>query len=447
MSYMKQKSYICVAYIKQIKKMDQELIKQIIGENQEFVQNVKLLQRPFKFEDNGNYVFLGIRRAGKSYLMFQRIHELMKRGVDIEEILYLNFEDERFIGLKSEDLDEIKRVYEETFSSRPIFFLDEIQIVPGWEKFVRRLADKNYRVFVTGSNAKMLSSEIATTLGGRFLIQNVYPFSFREFLKFEGFELKSNWLYTPGTRNGVVRSFDTYFYNGGFPELLSFEDKRSWLSGLYQKIFFGDLVARYSLRNSDSMRLLVKKLAESVMQPSSYNRLKNIVSSAGESVGVRTIIDYVGYLQETWLIFSLENYAARFAERESNRKYYFIDNGILNLFIFRPETLLLENLVAITLHRQFGEKVYFYNQHIEVDFYIPEESWLIQVSYNISDVQTFEREVNGIVKAAKFLNAERLQIVTRNDERVIEKDGLSIEVLPIWKWLIQIGKSRSGNTY
>lgn len=447
MSYMKQKSYICVAYIKQIKKMDQELIKQIIGENQEFVQNVKLLQRPFKFEDNGNYIFLGIRRAGKSYLMFQRIHELMKRGTDIEEILYLNFEDERFIGLKSEDLDEIKRVYEETFSSRPIFFLDEIQIVPGWEKFVRRLADKSYRVFVTGSNAKMLSSEIATTLGGRFLIQNVYPFSFREFLNFEGFELKPNWLYTPGTRNGVVRSFDTYFYNGGFPELLSFEDKRSWLSGLYQKIFFGDLVARYSLRNSDSMRLLVKKLAESVMQPSSYNRLKNIVSSAGESVGVRTIIDYVGYLQETWLIFSLENYAARFAERESNRKYYFIDNGILNLFIFRPETLLLENLVAITLHRQFGEKVYFYNQHIEVDFYIPEESWLIQVSYNISDVQTFEREVNGIVKAAKFLNAERLQIVTRNDERVVEKDGLSIEVLPVWKWLIQIGKSRSGNTY
>ena len=447
MSYMKQKSYICVAYIKQIKKMDQELIKQIIGENQEFVQNVKLLQRPFKFEDNGNYIFLGIRRAGKSYLMFQRIHELMKRGTDIEEILYLNFEDERFIGLKSEDLDEIKRVYEETFSSRPIFFLDEIQIVPGWEKFVRRLADKSYRVFVTGSNAKMLSSEIATTLGGRFLIQNVYPFSFREFLNFEGFELKPNWLYTPGTRNGVVRSFDTYFYNGGFPELLSFEDKSSWLSGLYQKIFFGDLVARYSLRNSDSMRLLVKKLAESVMQPSSYNRLKNIVSSAGESVGVRTIIDYVGYLQETWLIFSLENYAARFAERESNRKYYFIDNGILNLFIFRPETLLLENLVAITLHRQFGEKVYFYNQHIEVDFYIPEESWLIQVSYNISDVQTFEREVNGIVKAAKFLNAERLQIVTRNDERVIEKDGLSIEVLPIWKWLIQIDKSRSGNTY
>ena len=113
-----------------------------------------------------------------------------------------------------------------------------------------------------------------------------------------------------------------------------FEDKRSWLSGLYHKIFFGNLVARYALRNTDSMRLLIKKLAESVMQPSSYNRLKNIVSSAGESIGVKTIIDYVDYLKQTWLIFSIKNYAARFAERETNQKYNFIDNGILNLFIF-----------------------------------------------------------------------------------------------------------------
>lgn len=118
------------------------------------------------------------------------------------------------------------------------------------------------------------------------------------------------------------------------------------------------------------------------MQPSSYNRLKNIVSSSGESVGVKTIIDYVNYLKQTWLIFSLENYAARFAEREANPKYYFI---ILNLFIFNPETLLLENLVAVTLHRLYGEEVYFYHQNIEVDFYLPEQHWLIQASYNITD--------------------------------------------------------------
>ena len=207
---------------------------------------------------------------------------------------------------------------------------------------------------------------------------------------------------------------------------------------LYQKIFFGDLVVRYALRNSDSMSLLVKKLAESVMQPSSYNRLKNIVSSAGESVGVRTVIDYVGYLEETWLIFSIENYAARFAERESNRKYYFIDNGILNLFIFNPETLLLENLVAVSLYRMVGKELYFYNQNVEVDFYIPDQKWLVQASYNISDTQTFTREVNGLLKTAKFLKAEKLQIVTRNEERTVEQDGFTIEVIPIWKWMIML---------
>lgn len=418
--------------------MDKELIKLIIGENQEFVQNIKYMQRPFKFEDKGNYVFLGIRRAGKSYLMYQRIHELLAAGHQIEEFLYINFEDERFTGLKSGELDDIKRAYEETFPYQPIFFLDEIQIVPGWEKFVRRLADKGYHVYVTGSNAQMLSNEIATTLGGRFLIQQVYPFSFEEFLSMHEIYLKPNWLYSPSTRNEVIRTFDTYFYNGGFPELRMFEDKRSWLSGLYQKIFFGDLVARYALRNTDSMRLLIKKLAESVMQPSSYNRLKNIVSSAGESIGVKTIIDYVGYLKQTWLIFSIENYAARFAERETNQKYYFIDNGILNLFIFKPETLLLENLIAVTLHRLFGEGVYFYHQNIEVDFYLPEKDWLIQASYNITDSQTMEREVNALVKAANFLKAQKLQIVTRNDERVIQRDELTIEVVPIWKWLTEI---------
>lgn len=383
--------------------MDKEQIKLIIGENQEFVKNVTFMERSFAFEDAGNYVLLGIRRAGKSYLMYQRIHQLLKKGHKIEEILYINFEDERFIGLKSEGLDDIKLAYEETFPYQPIFFLDEIQVVDGWEKFVRRLVDKKYRVYVTGSNAKMLSSEIATTLGGRFLIQEVYPFSFREFLLLQDIELKTNWLYTPSSRNEVVRTFDAYFYHGGFPESIAFNDKRSWLSGLYQKIFFGDLVARYALRNPDSMNLLVKKLAESVMQPSSYNRLKNIVSSAGESVGVRTVIDYVRYLEETWLIFSIGNYAARLAERESNRKYYFIDNGILSLFIFHPETLLLENLVAVSLYRMVGKELYFYHQNVEVDFYIPDQKWLVQASYNISDVQTFTREVNGLLKTAKFL--------------------------------------------
>lgn len=164
--------------------MDTEVLKRIIKENQNFAKNVKLMYREFHFETYGNYVFIGIRRAGKSYLMFQRIQELIKSGTRKEEILYINFEDDRLINFKTEDFENLKNAYHQLYDSKPIFFLDEIQIVEGWEKFVRRLADQKYTVYVTGSNAKMLSSEIMTTLGGRFLIKDVYPFSLKEYLDY-----------------------------------------------------------------------------------------------------------------------------------------------------------------------------------------------------------------------------------------------------------------------
>lgn len=418
--------------------MDKDTIRGLIIENQEFVLNRKFIERPFRLEEQGNYVFLGLRRSGKSYLMYQQIHRLLKQGHAIEEILYINFEDDRLSELKLEDLSEIKRCYEELYHHTPIFFLDEIQIITGWEKFVRRLADTDYRVYVTGSNAQMLSSEIATTLGGRFLIQEVYPYSFGEFLHMLGVSPEEHWLYQPRVRSEVVRAFDIYFHFGGLPELFQFEDKRSWLSSLYQKIFFGDLIARYGIRNSNAMKLLVKKLAESVKQPSSYSRLVNIISTAGAKVGTQTIIEYLSYAEETWLIFSVENYAAKFAEKESIKKYYFRDNGLLNLFLFDPETSLLENLVAITLRKKYGDGLYFYNQNIEVDFYIPDSRLAIQVSYNISDEDTLKREVNALLKSSNYLDTVQMLIITRDDKRTIERDGKTIQVVPVWEWLISL---------
>ena len=150
--------------------MDKELIKGLIAEYQQFVKSVSFVKRAVTLSDNFNYVFVGLRRVGKSYLMYQQIHHLIETGISPEEILFFNFEDERIAGMDTEHLDMIKRCYEEMYSHRPIFFLDEIQIVPHWEQFVRRLADQKYRVYVTGSNAKMLSKDIATTLGGRFMI-------------------------------------------------------------------------------------------------------------------------------------------------------------------------------------------------------------------------------------------------------------------------------------
>ena len=415
---------------------NKDLIKDIIVENQRFVSNVKFHQRDYAFEDGLNYVLVGLRRAGKSYLMYQRIHQLLASGHRIEEICYFNFEDDRLGVMTLPDLDAIKSAYEEMFDTQPVFFFDEIQIVEGWEKFARRLADQKYRVYVTGSNAKMLSSEIATTLGGRFLVKEVFPLSFAEYLSFVGIDVsEKNALHLH--KKEILRHFETYFRFGGLPEVMNVEDKRSWLSGLFNKIFFGDLIARYDIRNDFGLRLLAKKLAESVKQTSSYNRLANVVTSAGKKTSTDTVIDYVNYMCESWLLLPVENIIGKLTERNTQRKYYFIDNGILNLFLTDPETSLLENMVAIHLVKRWADRVFFYHNGVEVDFYLPDAEQLIQVSYSLDDPETLQRETEALTKVAKHMNVNDLLIITKDEETVLEKDGKTIKVVPLWKWVLE----------
>jgi hypothetical protein len=418
--------------------MDGVILKRVIKENQDFAENVKLMYRKFDFESRGNYVFIGIRRAGKSYLMFQRIQELLKSGTKKEEILFINFEDDRLLNFKTEDFENLKTAYHELYDTKPIFFLDEIQIVDGWEKFVRRLADQGFTVYVTGSNAKMLSSEIMTTLGGRFLVQDVYPFSLKEFLDYSKVKIDSkNWLYDNKTVAEVSRKTDTYFYFGGFPELTIYNDKRQWLSSLYQKIFFGDLISRYAVKNPNILRIMIGKIAESVMQPISFNRITHILSSIGQKVSINTVIQYFTYLKETLLIFSVNNFAVPFSERETVKKYYFTDNGILNLFLFNPEAALLENIVALYLYKKYGSKLFYYNKNVETDFYVPDEKLLVQVSYTLTNQDTLDRKVKSLVKTCDFLSGKKLLIVTKSEEKTLELSGKKIEIIPVWKFLLQ----------
>ena len=415
--------------------MDIELLKKILTDNRRLISRIDFIERDIVLEENLNYVFVGLRQAGKSYLMYQRIHQLLHVGHSIDEIVYLNLDDERLFGMDASDLDLILQAHYQLTDCTPILFLDEIQNIAHWEHFARRLANEKFRVYITGSNAKMLSSEVATTLGGRYMIQEVYPYSFEEYLRAHGVVLEKNWAYDSELLNTMQRLFTDYFYYGGFPESIHVAQKRSWLSVLYQKIFLGDLVARYKIRSDVSLKLLVKKLSESVKQPSSFSRLANIVSSAGQKIQTSTIIDYVKYMEETWLLFSVTNYAAKFAEKESAKKYYFRDNGILNLFLIDPETSLLENRVAIELKKYFGDEVYFYNKSVEVDFYVPQHDWLIQAAYSLRDEETREREVSSLLKVAKHVGAQRLTIVTYNEEQTIQVGNASIEVIPLWKWL------------
>lgn len=415
--------------------MTKDLIKYLISYYQEFVSQISFEKREYELEANANYVFAGLRRAGKSYLMYQHIHHLMEQGHSIEEMLYFNFEDDRIDSITISDLDLIKTCYEEMYDHRPIFFLDEIQNIKGWEKFARRLADTGYRVYITGSNAKMLSSEIATTLGGRYLIKDIYPFSFSEYLLYKKIDLSDKNARFK-FRTAITKEYEEYFRNGGLPETLQMADKRAWISSLFNKIFFGDLVTRHQVRNDFALRIMIRKLAESVKQPTSYNRIASIASTVGKKISVDTVIDYMGYLQESWLILSYENIAAKLIDKESNRKYYFIDNGILNLFLLDPATSLLENQVAIRLRQKYGSQVYFYNKNVEVDFVVYDEGIAIQVSYSLSDPETEKREVDALLKLNKVLPMRKLMIISKDEERDITVNDVTIQVIPVWKWLL-----------
>lgn len=417
--------------------MTKDLIKLLISEYQAYVSQVELIPRNVELVDGLNYVFVGLRHAGKSYLMFQRIAQLIEQGHKKEEILYFNFEDDRIDSLDVKDLDLIKTCYEEMYDSRPIFFLDEIQLVDRWEKFARRLADQKYQVYITGSNAKMLSSEIATTLGGRYMIHEVYPYSFQEYLNANGIDIdEKNAIFTFGKQ--IVKLANIYFQHGGLPETVGMKEPRSWMSNLFSKIFFGDLVARYRIRNDYALRVMIRKMAESVKQPLSYNRIASIVSSTGKKLSTDAAIDYVEYMTETWLILPYENLYGKLQDKESNRKYYFTDNGLLHLFLIDANTSLLENIVAVTLRRKYGDGSYFWNsKNVEVDFVVPEEGLAVQVSYSMADADTFKRETDALIKLDSVQSITKMVVVTMEEESCVEKDGYHIEFVPLWKWLLR----------
>ena len=418
--------------------MTKDLIKTLIAEYQQYVTGVELIPRQVEFMDGQNYVLVGLRHAGKSYLMYQRIAELLSQGHQQDEVLYFNFEDDRIDSLDITDLELIKTCYEEMYDQKPLFFLDEVQLVNGWEKFARRLADQKYQVYITGSNAKMLSSEIATTLGGRYMVQEVFPYSFSEYLRAHDIDLtQKNAEFKH--RKQIVRMADEYFRKGGLPETALMPNSRQWLSSLFSKIFFGDLVARHGIRNDFALKVLIRKLAESIKQPMSYSRMASIVSSTGKKMSTDAAIDYIRYMDESWLLLPFENYVGKLQDKEMNRKYYFIDNGLLALFLLDPATSLLENIVAINLRRKYGDGCYFFNTpKTEVDFFIPEESMAIQVSYSIAAPDTCKRETAALLALADYQNVQHLMIVTKDEEETIEEKGKVISAIPLWKWLMRL---------
>lgn len=419
--------------------MDHSLIKRIIADQHEVIRNAAIVERPYPLDPAARYVLTGLRRTGKSTLLYQMARDLVSSGVSWDRIVYVNFEDERLADFSRDDFNDIVAVSAELSDEPAYFFLDEPQLVDGWERFARRLADAGEHVQITGSNARMLSSQIATTLGGRYLDRHVYPYSFGEYLTAR--DIPAGSLTSTKARARAQRAFFDYLHWGGLPEVLRYQLPREYLESVYQKVLLGDIATRNEIRNPQALRLLMKKVAETVRGEISATRLRGLLKEIGLSLSTDTIIDYLGFAEDAYLITHVTNAVARFAEREGTPKYYFSDTGLLGMLLVDKDTALLENLVACELQRRNGDGVYFLKSPktgIDLDFVVPDEGLAVQAAYALND-ESRDREIRTLLKLARNEGKayQRYLIVTAEQDDTIEQDDTTIEVISAARFLLE----------
>ncbi len=414
--------------------MNKETLKKVIYDQHQVIRDTVIVDRDIELEKNANYVLVGLRRAGKTTLLYKRVQDLIKEGVEWNQIIYINFDDERLIDFKLSDFDDILLVAEEMSSKPHYFYFDEIQNIDDWEKFAIRVANQGYKVDITGSNAKMLSKEVAAKLGGRYIMKEILTYSFNEYLRAHNLNYD---VYSTKEIAKINNLLEQYFIYGGFPASIDFKNKREYVSSVYQKVLYNDIITHNKVRSENGMKLLIKKISESVMQDISYTKLQNIITGIGYKISKDVIIDYCGYIKDSFLLFTIENYFASFVDKNSNPKYYFRDNGVLNLFIDGKKTSLLENIVAINLYRNNNEMYYLKGNKVDIDFYLPNNNTLIQVAYSLENQDTYEREVSNLINFSRDSKEElKLIIVTYEEKKEIQIDDKKINVITLRDFLL-----------
>ncbi|QDA31853.1 ATP-binding protein [Thermococcus indicus] len=379
---------------------------------------------------------IGPRRVGKTYLMRQIIEKLRAEGLPEENIAYVNLEDPRLVGASLEDLMTLLEVLREMGGEKFHLFLDEVQVVDGWERFVRYLLDVGYRVFVSGSSSKLLSKEIATQLRGRSIAVRVFPFSFGEFLKARGFAAKR--YLSSAEKAELRRLLHEYLEWGGYPEVVLNPHMRiEVLRGILDLAIYRDIVERWEVRNLSALRLLLKILARSshLTLTKAYSTMKSL----GVSIGKGTLADYLEYLSDAFILHRLPPYVKSYKKAELlGFKPYLADNGLLRITGVKDKGRLLENLVMVELLRRGfepGEDLFYVpGDGWEVDFLAGDE--LIQVSYELHTLN-WERELKALLNATKRVDAKRLTVITFVDRERVELNGKRIDVVPLQDWLLR----------
>lgn len=380
-------------------------------------------------------VISGIRRSGKSTLLNQIISNCYEKGV-----YYLNFEDERLVDFAVTDFNNLYETFLELYGERKVFFFDEIQNVPKWEIFVRRMQDKGCKFFITGSNASLLSKELGTKLTGRCVSIELYPFSFVEFLSFKGYKLQKNALSYTAERAAIKKHFAEYLKHGGMPEYLKYKDP-TLLKRVYEDILYRDIVARYDIKQVKVLRELGLYLLSNIGGLFSYNNLKKVLGVGS----MNTIKSYADFLENSFLMFLINRFSYSLKQQfVANKKIYCIDNGLAESVAFqfsKNKGKFLENLVFLELKRRYPE-IYYYKtaNNLEVDFLVKsgrKDIALIQVADNLDSEKTKQRETGALTRAMDELKLKSALILTEDSEEEIKLNGKAIIVQPIYKWLLE----------
>jgi predicted AAA+ superfamily ATPase len=420
--------------------MEMQVLKQVILDQQEIRLPDNFVQR-FIYDDivalrknRQIIVITGIRRCGKSTLL----QEIRRQSEEFA--YYINFDDDRLVKFQLEDFQTLLELFIELYGLQKTFYFDEIQNIPGWERFVRRLHDQDNKVYITGSNAAMFSEELGTRLTGRYIPIEMYPFSFKEYVNHQQPDLLKVTKLTTIQKGQLKHLFSHFSMYGGIPDFLLYQQE-SFLQALYKSILYRDIIVRYKV-SEKAVKELVFYLASNIGRETTYNSLKTMLGLGSAS----TVSDYCNYLEESFLCFFINRYAHSLKRQlHYAKKVYFIDQSLVKAVGFRvsqDEGGLLENVVFIELKRR-GKEIYFHKEKKECDFLIREGTRIvkaIQVCLQMESEAIKKREIAGLLEAMETYHLEDGCIITGSTQgtETIQHDDktYTVHIIPVWQWLL-----------
>ncbi len=422
--------------------MDSKILERVVIDQQEELQDI--LSRPLchrqeeQFIDLNSHlaqIVIGVRRSGKSTLCMNALNNSKV------SYAYVNLDDDRLMDMSASDFDNMLECLYKVYGDFTHLFLDEVQNIEGWHLFVNRMLRRGMHIVVTGSNSKLLSSELSTHLTGRHHVIELFPFSFFDFCNYHGMAMSP---LSTRTRGLLQRLFDEYMQQGGFPELLVESNAKSYISSLLQNIVTQDIQRRFSVRHTDTFLRLVNHLLNVTPAIIVRKRLMLLfdISSA------HTLGNYLSYLSQTYLISPVTKYSTKSSLRTTGEKCYAIDVAFMNnrpdAFVGKNLGWRMETIVYLELRRRattVNYDVYYYAERsAEADFIVCEANQplaVYQVCYSIDSPRTRNREIRGAVAAAKATHVKETYIITYNESETINVDGIVIQVIPIWEWLVK----------